>query len=290
MTHEPVRFFEDRAVVRLWQHDYGVSLAIAGDYITAGMPCQWHYTGVTGVDSRTITDDNGTLYVAVPDAALAQPDTVTGYIYVHDETTGRTRYIITIEIVARPVTDDTPSADEVTYIGELVVNATASAAAAIASERAAAASEDTAVQAAADALINKLNGIEAHDGDAASHPSLLTAIQTVDSIARGRATAHVFDTEAAMNAWLLVPANITSMVTGDNLYIRDTGVPDYWWDGTAAQELEAEAPDLVDYYTKVQVNALLPLTIEQTDYDALVSAGTLVAGKIYYVVADGVLP
>jgi hypothetical protein len=84
MTHEPVKFFGDRAVVRLWQHDYGVRLAIAGDYITAGMPCQWHYTGVTGVDSRTITDDNGTLYVAVPDAALAQSDTVTGYIYVHD--------------------------------------------------------------------------------------------------------------------------------------------------------------------------------------------------------------
>jgi hypothetical protein len=132
MTHEPVNFFGDRAVVRLWQHDYGVRLAIAGDYITAGMPCQWHYTGVTGVDSRTITDDNGTLYVAVPDAALAQSDTVTGYIYVHDADSGRTRYTITIEIVARPVTDDTPSADEVTYIGQLVVAAEQAAADAVA--------------------------------------------------------------------------------------------------------------------------------------------------------------
>ena len=152
MTHEPVKFSGDRALVRLWQYDYGVSLAIAGDYITAGMPCQWHYTGVTGVDSRTITDDNGTLYVAVPDAALAQSDTVTGYIYVHDADSGRTRYTITIEIVARPVTDDTPSADETTYIGQLVIEAAASASAASASERAAAASEDIAKRAAADAV------------------------------------------------------------------------------------------------------------------------------------------
>ena len=290
MTHEPVKFFGDRALVRLWQYDYGVSLAIAGDYITAGMPCQWHYTGVDGVDSRTITADGDTLYVAVPDAALQQAETITGYIYVHDADSGRTRYTITIEIVARPVTDDTPSADETTYIGELVVNATASAAAAAASELAAAASEDTAEQAATDALNNKLNGIEAHNDNATSHPSLISAIQTVDSIARGRATAYVFDTYADMTAWLAVPENVAGLVTGDNLYIRDPGVKDYWWDGTAAQELEAEAPDLVDYYTKAQVDALLPVTIEQTDHDALVAAGTLVAGKIYYVVADGTLP
>jgi hypothetical protein len=151
MTHEPVKFFGDRAVVRLWQHDYGVRLAIAGDYITAGMPCQWHYTGVTGVDSRTITDDNGTLYVAVPDAALAQSDTVTGYIYVHDADSGRTRYTITIEIVARPSTDDTPSADEVTYIGQLVERAEGAKTEAEAAQAAAERARDAAAGSAGEA-------------------------------------------------------------------------------------------------------------------------------------------
>jgi lysophospholipase L1-like esterase len=130
---EPITFFGTTATIKLWQYDYGVQIPLPKiEYITAGMPCQWHYTGVTGVDSRTITEDDGKLYVAVPDAALQQTGAVTGYIYVHDATTGRTRYSITLEIVARPSTDDTPSADEVTYIGQLVVAAEQAAADAVA--------------------------------------------------------------------------------------------------------------------------------------------------------------
>lgn len=36
---------------------------------------------------------------------------------------------------------------------------------------------------------------------------------------------------------------------GDNLYIRDTGVPDYWWDGSEPQVLETQFVD-VDQYVK----------------------------------------
>ena len=200
MTHEPVKFFGDRAVVRLWQYDYGVSLAIAGDYITAGMPCQWHYTGVTGVDSRTITDDNGTLYVAVPDAALAQSDTVTGYIYVHDADSGRTRYTITIEIVARPVTDDTPSADETTYIGELVVKAAASASAAAASEdiaeRAAADAVDTAEQIVTDEAARK-DAERLREVAEAARAALMAARMVIGAYNAG--TAYVPGNEATYN-------------------------------------------------------------------------------------------
>ncbi len=186
MTHEPVNFLGDHALVRLWQYDYGVTLAIAGDYITAGMPCQWHYTGVTGVDSRTITDDNGKLYVAVPDAALAQSDTVTGYIYVHDADSGRTRYTITIEIVPRPVTDDTPSADETTYIGELVVNA--------------AASKDAAEQAAADARRAQQASEEAMQG-------ALAAKNAAELAQRGAEAAAASQVATAVNAHAATIAN-----------------------------------------------------------------------------------
>jgi hypothetical protein len=291
MNYEPLTFFGDTASVSLWQYDYGARLPLPTlENITAGMPCQWHYGDVAGVDSRTITDDGGTLYVAVPDAALQQKGDVVGYIYIHDATSGRTRYVINVKIRERAEPTESQSLDEETYIGQKAVEAAASASAAAQSATDAQTAKAAAEQAEADALVNKMNGIEAHDTSAASHPSLLTAIQTAESIARGRATAYVFDTKAEMDAWLLVAENTAKLVTGDNLYIRDTGVKDYWWDGTAAQELEAESPDLTDYYTKAQVDAMMPIAIEQTDYDALVTAGTLVAGKIYYVVADGTLP
>ena len=140
---------------------------------------------------------------------------------------------------------------------------------------------DDAEEQAIEALNNKLNGIEAHDTNIASHPSIIQDIRNVEAIARGRATAHVFDTQADMDAWLLVPENIATLVVGDNLYIRDIDVKDYWWDGESAQELEAEAPDLTDYYTKVQVDAMMPITITRTEYDALVASGTVEAGRVY---------
>ena len=159
-------------------------------------------------------------------------------------------------------------------------------------------SADEAADSAALAQNNILNGVDTHNTSETSHPSLLSAIQAADSIARGRATSCSFDTYEQLTAWLAgtyVRADgktVADLVGGDNLYIRDTGVPDYWWDADTQtiQELEAECPDLTDYYLKTQVDALLPVTIEQTDYDALVAAGTLVAGKIYYVVPDGTLP
>lgn len=143
---------------------------------------------------------------------------------------------------------------------------------------------DNAAESATIAANNILNGVSTHNASDAAHADIRQAVQTAESIARGRATAHVFDTYAAMTAWLAVPENVAELVTGDNLYIRDTGVKDYWWDGEGAQELEAEAPDLTDYYTKVQVDAKLPLTVTQSEYDALVATGTTEAGRTYFTV------
>ena len=41
--------------------------------------------------------------------------------------------------------------------------------------------------------------------------------------------------------------NVKKLNVGDNFYIVATDVPDYWWDGTAKQELEVQKIDLTTY-------------------------------------------
>lgn len=77
------------------------------------------------------------------------------------------------------------------------------------------------------------------------------------SIAEGRSKAKVFATEEAMTLWLADADNVSTLNIGDNLYIEDINVPDYWWTGTEPQILETSTIDLTDYYTKIQVDNLL---------------------------------
>ncbi|KAA6402943.1 MAG: hypothetical protein EZS28_001536 [Streblomastix strix] len=52
-----------------------------------------------------------------------------------------------------------------------------------------------------------------------------------------------------MNDWMAVPDNVATLVIGDNLYIIDSSVMDYWWDGTQLRELETQLPDLTNVVT-----------------------------------------
>lgn len=76
-------------------------------------------------------------------------------------------------------------------------------------------------------------------------------LSEVESIAKGRATGYVFETETDMRTW--IAANASALNLGDNLYIRATDVPDYWWDGTSAQPLETQKVDLTEYAKKSDV-------------------------------------
>lgn len=67
------------------------------------------------------------------------------------------------------------------------------------------------------------------------------------TIAKGRATGYVFDTVSDMETWLASEENTQNLVLGDNLYIRATDVPDYWWDGIQAQPLETQKVDMQEY-------------------------------------------
>jgi hypothetical protein len=94
--------------------------------------------------------------------------------------------------------------------------------------------------------------VSAHNTSDSSHGDMRAAISAADAIARGKSRALVFETEAALNAWLSVAQNRESLQVGDNFYIRQNDVPDYWWDGMAKQELETEKVDLSDFFTKEQ--------------------------------------
>lgn len=79
-----------------------------------------------------------------------------------------------------------------------------------------------------------------------------TIAENAESIAKGRATGYAFDTQQDMYNWLTVQSNRAKLALGDNLYIRDVGVPDYWWDETkeAVYPLETQKVNMTEYVLK----------------------------------------
>ena len=69
---------------------------------------------------------------------------------------------------------------------------------------------------------------------------LALILSNLEAIAKGASRAKAFDTITALDAWLAVPANTVDLQVGDNLYVRDVDVPDYWWDGTQKRQLATE--------------------------------------------------
>ncbi len=87
-------------------------------------------------------------------------------------------------------------------------------------------------------------------------------LKTAESIAKGRATGYVFDTLSDLETWLEDSENTSKLVLGDNLYIRATDVPDYWWDGAEKQILETQKVDLSEYATKAELTAAIGEALE----------------------------
>lgn len=71
-------------------------------------------------------------------------------------------------------------------------------------------------------------------------------IDTIASIAKGRNQAHVFSTTEAMQTWLSDVNNKGLYQTGDNLYIVDVDVPD-WWIAEVLDDVDADT----GYYYKI---------------------------------------
>jgi hypothetical protein len=89
--------------------------------------------------------------------------------------------------------------------------------------------------------------VSGHDASETAHEDIRKAVAEAAEVAKGRATGYVFDTVEDMETWLADSGNTGKLNLGDNLYIRATDVPDYWWDGEQAQQLETQKVDLSDY-------------------------------------------
>ena len=120
-------------------------------------------------------------------------------------------------------------------------------------------------------IMKTLNGYTVYDED---------AHRRIDSLA-GSAPGLVFDTMADMEAY--VAEHSAELKVGQNLYIREVDVPDYWWDGTAVQELEVKV-DLSGYAKQEEVDQLSKAKVNlPTNEDGTPNHGTVG----YYAVSDG---
>lgn len=73
------------------------------------------------------------------------------------------------------------------------------------------------------------------------------AIEKAMSIAKGRNQAHVFNTTTDMQTWLSNSENIGKYNVGDNVYIVEVDVPD-WWISEVLTEVDSET----GYYYKIK--------------------------------------
>ncbi|KAA6368112.1 MAG: hypothetical protein EZS28_036362 [Streblomastix strix] len=93
-------------------------------------------------------------------------------------------------------------------------------------------------------------------------------LQEVRDITIGKSKAYVFSTQGELNDWMVDQENVAKLVIGDNLYIVDKEVTDYWWDGTDLKELETELPDMSNIITTLGTatgggNAITDMSIDR---------------------------
>lgn len=107
------------------------------------------------------------------------------------------------------------------------------------------------------------NGYFAGDvknGAGVSLNSLKSAIDNLQT--GGGVTAKVFDTKADLDTWLAVEGNAETLSVSQNIYIKETGTPDYWWDGTGLQILETDKI-VIESMTYDEAMAILNATAEE---------------------------
>lgn len=80
------------------------------------------------------------------------------------------------------------------------------------------------------------------NGAGISLNSLKSELDNIRENTAGGETAKVFDTKSELDEWLAVEGNSDTLVTGQNIYIKETEAQDYWWDGTGLQIIETGIP------------------------------------------------
>ncbi|KAA6388645.1 MAG: hypothetical protein EZS28_015828 [Streblomastix strix] len=75
-------------------------------------------------------------------------------------------------------------------------------------------------------------------------------LQQIRDIASSQSKAYVLPTQE-MNTRMEDQENVAKLATGDNLYIIDKQVIDYWWHGANLRTLETEQPDMSNIVTSL---------------------------------------
>lgn len=84
-------------------------------------------------------------------------------------------------------------------------------------------------------------------------------------VAESGAKSLVFDTKSDLDTWMEDTNNTNSLEVGQNIYIKETDTPDYWWDGTSLQPLETEKVNLEGYVTSEQLSSDLSGYVSKDD-------------------------
>lgn len=88
-----------------------------------------------------------------------------------------------------------------------------------------------------------------------------------DMISDAQTKALVFDTKYDLDIWIQDEENKSTLKTGQNIYIKETDTPDYWWDGVELQILETEKANLEGYVTETQLDTKLSEYVKNTDVE-----------------------
>ena len=94
---------------------------------------------------------------------------------------------------------------------------------------------------------NHATEIGNHNSSETAHTDIRNAVAEAKAIAEGKVSAMSFETKEDLDAWLLIPENVETLIVGTNFYIEDLASPDYWWNGTTIKELETQKVDLTEY-------------------------------------------
>lgn len=83
-----------------------------------------------------------------------------------------------------------------------------------------------------------------------------TLVDSITEIASGKCKSKVFDTVADLDEWLKVATNTATLNVGDVFLVKAIDVPDYWWDGSAKQQLETTKVE-IEYITNEEIDTIV---------------------------------
>ena len=83
-----------------------------------------------------------------------------------------------------------------------------------------------------------------------------TVVGSITEIASGKCRAEVFNTVDELDEWLKNETNTATLKVGDVFLIRAVNVPDYWWDGSAKQQLETTKVEIA-YITNEEIDNIV---------------------------------